>query len=484
MTVGGENPYTTVYVYDANNRLLSTTKTTESGEYVTAYTYDANGAQLSRIGSTPPELLTLTTQPETEIDTYNARGQLVSAYLAGQNVVYTYRPDGLRATKTVEGETVTHVWDGANIIADVTDDTVARYVRGVNLLFAETAFVHTFYLYNAHGDVVQLTNSVGNVEHEYHYDAFGVEIGGDPTDSNPFRYCAEYFDTETGTLYLRARNYDASTGRFTSEDSFCGFMRNGLSLNLYTYCSNNPTRYSDPTGHWQEGDEKLTSAQQAAILVATEAYYVAKAAGDTGGMELANKTAIEIRNSQLVKNAAMSGMSPSVSAIITEGLNKVVAPASNQQEESARGALIRQTTYDWMTIAALLVSGESPSAVTSNPSGNGMQNFGAGTPASSGSNSSTGGWVGNALEAGNNWLLELLGPVVVLSMSLAATQYIDLILEDTIFSTGGVAGYTSYYDYLNSPISNWDVGKFGWNPNTWETVFTAFPYKFGQGFSF
>jgi RHS repeat-associated protein len=215
-------------------------------------------------------LLTLTTQPETEIDTYNARGQLVSAYLAGQTAVYTYRPDGLRASKTVEGETVTHVWDGANIIADVTEDYVTRYVRGVNLLFAETAFVKQYYLYNAHGDVVQLTNSAGDVVKEYHYDAFGVEVGGDPYDSNPFRYCAEYFDTETGTIYLRARNYDAGTGRFTSEDTHWGshnsiYGDDPLKLNantvvprvdairqsgnMYAYCMGSPLIFVDSTGN-------------------------------------------------------------------------------------------------------------------------------------------------------------------------------------------------------------------------------------------
>jgi RHS repeat-associated protein len=147
---------------------------------------------------------------------------------------------------------------------------------------SETAFVHTFYLYNAHGDVVQLTDSAGNVEHEYHYDAFGVEVGGDPYDSNPFRYCAEYFDTETGTIYLRARNYDAGTGQFTSEDTHWN-PRNAIygdnplkatqkqdvlglttytyypietailqSANLYAYCFGNPVAYHDWTGNSAE----------------------------------------------------------------------------------------------------------------------------------------------------------------------------------------------------------------------------------------
>ena len=40
----------------------------------------------------------------------------------------------------------------------------------------------------------------------------------DKNDTNPFRYCGEYYDNETESIYLRARNYDPGIGRFTSED--------------------------------------------------------------------------------------------------------------------------------------------------------------------------------------------------------------------------------------------------------------------------
>ena len=83
----------------------------------------------------------------------------------------------------------------------------------------------------------------------YKYDAFGVEINPDTNDVNVFRFCGEYFDTETGTVYLRARYYQASIGRFISRDSFAGRRSDPLSLNLYTYCRNNPLRYVDPSGH-------------------------------------------------------------------------------------------------------------------------------------------------------------------------------------------------------------------------------------------
>ena len=96
---------------------------------------------------------------------------------------------------------------------------------------------------------MNLTNAEGKVTKKYTYDAFGVEKNIDKNDSNAFRYCGEYFDAETGTIYLRARYYNPSTGRFISRDSFAGRRSDPLSLNLYTYCRNNPIRYVDPSGH-------------------------------------------------------------------------------------------------------------------------------------------------------------------------------------------------------------------------------------------
>lgn len=52
-----------------------------------------------------------------------------------------------------------------------------------------------------------------------------------------------------GTIYLRARYYNPTTGRFISRDSFAGKNEDPLSLNRYTYCHNNPTRLIDPSGN-------------------------------------------------------------------------------------------------------------------------------------------------------------------------------------------------------------------------------------------
>ena len=56
----------------------------------------------------------------------------------------------------------------------------------------------------------------------------------------------------TGLYYLQARYYDPSIGRFLNEDTYEGQIDNPLSQNLYTYVSNNPLIYSDPTGHYTQ----------------------------------------------------------------------------------------------------------------------------------------------------------------------------------------------------------------------------------------
>ena len=117
----------------------------------------------------------------------------------------------MRYEKTVDGQTINHVWDGSKqIVADVIDNQFYEadcYIRGTNLV-AKYNFKngdkteYTYYTQNAHGDVVNLTNAEGKVTKTYTYDAFGVEKNIDENDTNAFRYCGEYFDTETGTIYL------------------------------------------------------------------------------------------------------------------------------------------------------------------------------------------------------------------------------------------------------------------------------------------
>ncbi len=198
--------------------------------------------------------------------------------------------NGLRYEKTVNGQTINHVWDGnQQIIADVIDNQFYEadcYIRGTNLVAKYNFWngkksEYTYYTQNAHGDVVNLTDKDGKVTKNYRYDAFGVEKNIDENDTNAFRYCGEYYDTESGTIYLRARYYDPSIGRFISRDTVTGNNIDPLSLNLYTYCLNNPLNFVDENGHWPSL-KKIVKAVATVAVAAVAVTAIVATAGAAG----------------------------------------------------------------------------------------------------------------------------------------------------------------------------------------------------------
>lgn len=257
MTATGSENYVTEYSYNnAQGKytalLQKETKTVEDDNALklqnnvkqTVYTYDANGNQITK-----------TADGKTETNTYDGLNQLIGFTDGETTASYTYGISGLRDSKTVNGVTTTHIWSGSQIVVDYTAHyTSTVYIRGTSLAAAfdwdeGSKGDNRFYIQNAHGDVVNLTNTDGEVTKKYTYDAFGVEKNIVDSDTNAFRYCGEYYDKETATVYLRARYYNPTTGRFISRDSYLGRRSDPLSLNLYTYCRNNPLRYIDPSGH-------------------------------------------------------------------------------------------------------------------------------------------------------------------------------------------------------------------------------------------
>gem|GEM_PF-2555409 len=154
---------------------------------------------------------------------------------------------------TVENGTYTgYIFDRDNILAEYNkdDSRTTRYIWGYDLISQKKDAGETYhYLHNAHGDITKLVGSIGNVQNSYSYDAFGNTITYSEKVGNKFRYSGEQYDSITGEYYLRARYCDPSMGRFINEDTYRGQIDNPLSLNLYTYCYNNPIIYTDRSGN-------------------------------------------------------------------------------------------------------------------------------------------------------------------------------------------------------------------------------------------
>jgi len=220
-------------------------------------------------------------RPKTETTTYNAWNQIVRTENENFVTYYAYRADGLRHSKTMSGrgisgqQTVVHIWDGSQIIAEMQGSdpnnmaVVNRFIRGLGGRLIRSQ-QHGWYLHNARGDVTQriCDSNSREVLHAYWFSAFGVELNQDRDNHNPFRFNGEYYDFSTGRQYLRARQYDASTGRFVSPDPHWGihnsiFGDNPVEMNdrlvpdawamlqagnLYMYCIHNPVYFQDPSG--------------------------------------------------------------------------------------------------------------------------------------------------------------------------------------------------------------------------------------------
>lgn len=159
---------------------------------------------------------------------------------------YEYDHAGLRTAKTVDGKRTELINNGTSVVAELTEGEVTNYYRGLSLIGYNDGCDYYYYKLNAHGDTIGILNAFGEQVKEYSYDAYGNQEYADIFDTNPFRYCGEYYDNETGLIYLRARYYDSSIQRFITEDPARDW------LNWYAYCGNNPVLYHDPSGEWIE----------------------------------------------------------------------------------------------------------------------------------------------------------------------------------------------------------------------------------------
>jgi RHS repeat-associated protein len=96
--------------------------------------------------------------------------------------------------------------------------------------------------------VRNLTSSAGAITDTYEYDAFGNKNNSTGSTPDQYLYRGEYFDSDLGLYYLRARYYNPLTGRFMARDPEDGDYTNPTTLHKYLYAAGDPVNLSDPTG--------------------------------------------------------------------------------------------------------------------------------------------------------------------------------------------------------------------------------------------
>jgi len=219
------------YTYDSANRMTKEAVAFMDDVTETTFGYDANGNMLYKLCNNSAE--------EFAYDAWNR----LTTYTDEDNnqTTYTYNGDNRRTSKTTGNSTINYYWDRDHVSMETIGTvTNTNFVTPMGIVSRTQDEDYTFLIRDAHGDVVEtFTNGVKDT---YSYDAFGNEKTPDTNDDNPLRYCGEYYDTESGLIYLRNRYYDPELGRFINEDP----IQDGL--NWYAYANNNPVMFVDPLG--------------------------------------------------------------------------------------------------------------------------------------------------------------------------------------------------------------------------------------------
>jgi RHS repeat-associated protein len=204
------------YEYDLLNRLVAVCK---NGRPVAEYTYSWNGYRVGKTHIADP--LKSGDADKTTYYIFSPSGKLLyeqsPSLAAGEPsdyIQYIYAFNRHLAVK--EGK--------------VTSDNT---VTGV----PATYFLHTDHL----GSVVAVTNAAGAKVWDNDYTPFG-ELSDESKDNKWARFSGKQLDKDIGLIYMNARWYDASIGRFVSLDP----LRAGV--NWYVYCSNSPISRIDPSG--------------------------------------------------------------------------------------------------------------------------------------------------------------------------------------------------------------------------------------------
>jgi RHS repeat-associated protein len=79
----------------------------------------------------------------------------------------------------------------------------------------------------------------GNITATFDYSPYGTQAMGAAPDGPG--YTGHVNDPGTGFVYMQARYYDPSTGRFLSADPVAPSAGNEFNFNRYSYANNNPT---------------------------------------------------------------------------------------------------------------------------------------------------------------------------------------------------------------------------------------------------
>lgn len=275
-TVNGQTT-TTSYGYDPAGRLTDVT----TGTATTHYGYDDNGNRTSV--TTPSATIAATYDAQDRMTTYNGasyfysdNGELQKKIDAQGTTLYNYDVLGnLQSVTLPDGRLIEYVIDASNrrVGKKVNGTLTTGWIYGDQLrIIAETdgsGAITKRFVYASRSNVPDymtwqgstyriitdhlgspryvLQATAGTLAEALTYDEFGNVLSDTNPGFVPFGFAGGLCDRDTGLTRFGARDYEALTGRWTSQDPI---QYAGGDANLYGYVLNDPVNGIDRSGLW------------------------------------------------------------------------------------------------------------------------------------------------------------------------------------------------------------------------------------------
>jgi RHS repeat-associated protein len=169
-------------------------------------------------------------------------------------VKFIYDASGNRIGRNTVEENVSFLIDPnlpfAQVLEEVTNGNITVYGYGNDLFKMQGPDGTRWYTYDGLGSTRGLTDENGTLTDKYVYEGFGRLIQQTGNTRNEFLFTGEQFEPIIESYYLRARYYNQNIGRFISPDLWSGNVFHPLTIQKYSYVTNNPINYIDLSGEF------------------------------------------------------------------------------------------------------------------------------------------------------------------------------------------------------------------------------------------
>jgi RHS repeat-associated protein len=242
--------------YNSRQQLTSSTNPSKS------YTYDSRGR--------------LTADSLRKM-TYRYNDDMIKLVTNNATINYLYDDGGMRIKKVITpkngtSHTTYYMYSGNNLMFEASsgagkNNISKEYIYSNGNLVAtrnvkteagcvsncSPAIDYTYFHFDPLRSTVAVSDDYGNLTRE-RYNIYGSPIDLEDSQNSEInkktdvRFAGHVTDDESGLIYMGARYYDPSLGRFISVDPI-GFKGSNIqSFNRYAYANNNPNKFIDPDG--------------------------------------------------------------------------------------------------------------------------------------------------------------------------------------------------------------------------------------------